>query len=115
MGKFLDFIKSFLGSVWHFLTDYIHAAIPVATAEVLKQILPVADEVVSDLSSSTMTGKEKQAAAVEAITSKLTSIGIAVGIDLINLAIEMAVQKFKNAPPVVAGNEGVVTTGTDNG
>lgn len=111
MGKFLDFVKSFFGSVWHFLADYLHAAIPEATAVVMKDLLPIADTVVQDLSSTTMTGAQKKDAAVTAIQGKLASIGIDVGISLINLAIEMAVQKFKNTPSVVAGNEGNVNAG----
>lgn len=100
MGKFLDFIKSFFDSVWHFLADYFHAAIPETTAILLKDVLPIADSVVTTLNDSNLSAKEKKDAAFTAIQGKLVSIGMEVGISLINLAIEMAVQKMKNTASI---------------
>lgn len=112
MGKFLDFIKSFFGSIWHFLVDYLHQAIPEATAIIMKDLLPIADTVVTDLNNQDLSGSQKRDAAFNEITSRLTGIGMEVAAHSIYLAIEMAYSKLVATK---AGNEGVLPQGTQLG
>lgn len=115
MGKFLDFVKSFFGSVWHFLADYLHQAIPEATAIIMKDLLPIADSVISDLNSTTLTGSQKRDAAFNEITSKLSSIGMEVAAHSIYLAIEMAYSKLVATASVPVGNQGDLQQGVQQG
>lgn len=63
----------------------------------LEKLLPVALDIVTEIakSYSTTDGEQKRALAVKRLSSYATSIGIEVGTSLLNLAIEMAVQRMK--------------------
>lgn len=111
MGQFLNFLKSFFGGVWHFLLDYIHAAIPEATAVIMKDLLPIADQEVAIVNDSQMSGAQKRDAAFAAIQGKLASIGLEVAGHLVYLAIEMAVTKLKSVPD---GNTGILPGGVQS-
>ncbi len=109
--NFINGLKNFLGSVWHFLTDYIHAALPEAKAILLKDLLELADPIVADLNNQDMTGVQKRDQAIQLITGKASQAGLEIGMSLINLAIEMAVQRAKNAQATLPGNGGVLPGG----
>jgi len=63
----------------------------------LEKLLPVALDIVTEIakSYSTTDGEQKRALAVKRLSSYATSVGIDVGVSLLNLAIEMAVQRMK--------------------
>lgn len=103
--NFINAFKAFIGSAWHFLTDYIHAALPEAKAILLKDLLELAEPVVSDLNDQSLTGAQKRDQAITLITGKASQAGLEIGTSLLNLAIEMAVQKVQNAQ---SGNQGNV-------
>ncbi len=77
--------------------DFVHQALPVAKQAILNDVLPVAESVVKELAKGELSGADKRAAAVASITDALKEAQKDVQPDLINLAIELAYQKIKNA------------------
>lgn len=78
----------------------VAAILPVLEADLstlLAEILPIAEQVVISLATSPSTGKEKQAAAFEAIKSAATAAGIQATTQAINIAIELAVANLPKA------------------
>ena len=61
-----------------------------------KEVLDLALEVVMDLAKTDLSSSEKRDAAFDAIKEKLEAEGKVVGNSLINLSIELAVQRLKS-------------------
>ncbi len=99
MKNFLSAIANFFGSAWHTLLDYLHIAIPEATAALLNDLLQAADPIVADLQNQNLTGAQKKEAAFSALQSVAAKAAWDVGASLINAAIELAVLKLKATTP----------------
>ena len=108
MKNFLAAIGSFFGSAWHLLLNYLHVAIPEATAALMNDLLTAADPIVADLQNQNLTGQQKKDAAFTLLSSVATKAAWDVGASLINTAIELAVLKLKSTTPTTpvatAGN-----------
>lgn len=112
--QFLDFMKAFANSIEHLFLDFIHQAIPVAKQAILNDVLPVAEEIVTELMGGQLSGGEKRAAAFAKISASLQAAAKEVEPSLINLAIELAYQKVQTlAAPVPEGNGGNFAGGAD--
>lgn len=113
MKSFLEALKSFFGSVWHNLMDYLHIALPQAWAIVLSDLLPLADPIVMDLQNSTMTGDEKRAHAEALLQTAAVKAGIDATVSLIRSAVGLAVLKMKaTAPTTPVAPEGSLPGGS---
>lgn len=108
MKDFLQSIENFFKSAWSTLVQYLHIAIPEATAKALNDLLQLADPIVADLNNQNLTGAQKREQAVSLLQGKVAQIGLDVGISLINSAIELAVLKLKatqpTTPVAIGGN-----------
>ncbi len=111
MGQFLNFLKNFFGGVWHFLLDYIHIALPEEKAIILKDLLTLADPIVSDLNNQSLSGSQKRDAAFTAISAAILKIGKDVAASLVYLAVELAVQRLKSLQPTTPVAPGGVLPG----
>lgn len=82
-----------LGNVGRFLLSLLRRGV----YDTLDQILPIALEVVLQVARdpSLVTDEEKRRAAFESLKRRLAIVGISVSASLINLAIEMAIQRLK--------------------
>jgi hypothetical protein len=108
MHGFLTAIENFFKSAWGTLVQYLRIAIPDATAAVLNDLLQAADPIVSDLQNQNLTGPQKREAAFTALQGVATKAAWDVGASLVNVAIELAVQKIhatqSTAPVAIGGN-----------
>lgn len=104
LAKIKAWIAAAFSAAEHFFADYINAAFPVVKQEAMHILLPLADQVIATLENSGLKGDEKRAQAFSQISTSLTQMGKDLGPALINVAIELAVQKLQNAP--APGNEG---------
>lgn len=96
MGDFLSAISRFFTSAWRTLGEYLHIAIPEATAVLLNDLLKLADPIVSDLNNNSLSGSQKRDQAYTLLSSAASRAAIDVGTSLINAAIELAVLKMKS-------------------
>jgi hypothetical protein len=84
-------IKVFFNSVFAWLKPIVMAVISFAS----KEILDAALDVVKQLAMTDLTNEEKREAAFDQIKEMLKAEGKEVGSSMINLLIELAVQKLK--------------------
>ena len=99
MGNLLAALGRFFSSAWKTLGEYLHIAIPEATAALLNDLLPVADPIIQDLQSQNLTGAQKRDQAVALLQSAAIKAGWDVGASLVNAAVELAVMKMKATQP----------------
>jgi hypothetical protein len=86
-------IKLYWSKIW----TYIKPAVMVLLTEVGKRALAIALDVCTQLATSDLSSSEKRDAAFKQIGDKLAEEGHTAASSLINLAIELAVQKLKAA------------------
>jgi hypothetical protein len=99
--SFATSILSFFGV----LGEYFAAIIKSAVNQELKIVLPVATKAIAAIAQdpTLLTGGAKRDAAIAIILAELGSKQVAVGVSTLNLAIELAYQKFLiDQPKVVA-------------
>lgn len=77
--------------IWEFIRPIVFGA----TADSLEKLLPTAKEIVAGLDSSPGSGDEKRKQALEALKAAAITAGLAVGTGVLNLAIEMALNKLR--------------------
>ncbi len=77
------------------LLAFILPILAASTATVLEQLLPQALQIVASLATSDGTGEEKRKAAAAQLQTAAINAGVAASASVINLAVEMAVQKLK--------------------
>ena len=99
MGTLLSAIGKFFSSAWRTLGEYLHIAIPEATAVLLNDLLKIADPIISDINNSSMTNNQKRDHAFSLISQEASKIALDVGSSLINSAIELSVLKLKATTP----------------
>jgi hypothetical protein len=87
-----DAIKLYMSKIWTIIKPTVMAFLSQAG----KQVLDMAMEIVTDLAKSDLSSDEKRSAAFSTIKEKLEAEGKVVGNSLINLAIELAVQRLKS-------------------
>lgn len=68
-----------------------------ATATALETLLPVALQIVASLAASELSGENKRKEAVEQLKAAALQAGITASASVLNLAVEMAVAKLKEA------------------
>ena len=76
--------------------SFIDAAIPAIQQILIAQLTDIGEEVVRNLSVSTLTSEQKRKEAFKIIAKYATEKGLDAKDSIINLVIELAVQKFKN-------------------
>lgn len=82
---------SFLGE----LGSFLKALFVRGVASEVERLLPIALEVVKMLGDEQLSGEEKRTRAAWIIRTRVANLQWTVAADIINLAIEMAVQKWK--------------------
>ena len=85
-------IKLYMSKIWAIIKPSVMAFLTTAG----QQVLDLAVEIVSELQLGDLTSDEKREAAFAQIKEKLAAEGKVVGNSLINLAIELAVQRLKS-------------------
>lgn len=85
-------IKLYMSKIWAIIKPTVMAFLSQAG----KQVLDLAMEIVTDLAKSDLSSDDKRKAAFDAIKTRLQEDGKVVGNSLINLAIELAVQRLKS-------------------
>lgn len=78
-------------TLWEFFLPLLAKA----TATALEELLPVALDIVADLASSDRPGEEKRGIAVSRLQDAAMASGVKASASVLNLAVEMAVQKLK--------------------
>lgn len=86
---------SFLTGASQSVLEFIIPILKDSTASVLKQILPIAMEVVLSLRDSSKTGPQKRMVAVAEIQKVALNEGIDASARAINLAIELALSRVE--------------------
>jgi len=84
--------KLYMSKVW----AWIKPAVMVILSELGRKALAIAIDVVQEVALKDMTSDEKRSEAFEMIKTKLEEQGKEAGTSLINLAIELAVQRLKS-------------------
>ena len=90
--KALAFLTGASKSVLNFILPILKDS----TSRLLSDLLPIALEIVASLADSNKTGDEKRKAAFARIETAAKARGIETVNSVINLAIELAVQKSKD-------------------
>ena len=90
--KALAFLTGASKSVLNFILPILKDS----TSKLLADLLPIALEIVASMAESNKSGSEKRNAAFHRITLAAKGRGIEAGASIINLAIELAVQKSKD-------------------
>lgn len=91
-----DWIAKLLG-VGRVLWEYVRPIVFGETATALTRILPAAQDAVESLVDVPGTGEEKRAKALDALRAVAVGAGVTVGTAVLNLAVEMAVNKLREA------------------
>lgn len=89
-----DFFARMLGfgrTLWEFIAPLLART----TATALETLLPIALEIVAELATSNAPGREKQAIAVARLEREAKAAGVTAATSLINLSVEMALQKLR--------------------
>ena len=87
-----DAVKLYMSKIWTLIKPTVMAFL----SKVGQDLLSMAAEIVTDLANTDMSSSEKRSAAFDSIKERLVAEGKEVGDSLINLAIEIAVQKLKD-------------------
>lgn len=90
-----DRVKAWLLRFLGKLGEFLRALFTRGVAEELNAILPIALEAVETMQATNLSGEEKRARAVRIVKSKIADAQWQVAASVINLAIELAVQKLK--------------------
>jgi hypothetical protein len=77
------------------LLDWLLILVSTQAAVSLTKLLPVALSIVTELATTGLSNKDKQQEAVKKLTDAATVEGISAGLNIINLAVEMAVAQMK--------------------
>jgi hypothetical protein len=93
-------MSGFKVSILHFfglLGDYLSVLFTSAIQQEMKIVLPLATKYIAKIANdpTLLTGAEKRAVAISQIVGELGQGQSAIGSSIINLAIELAYQKFK--------------------
>ena len=88
-----EVIKLYMSKIWTILKPIVK----ILLTTLFQEVLNIAVGVVTDLASTDLSNSEKREAAFDQIKEKLAAEGKEVGSSLINLAIELAVQKLKDS------------------
>ena len=88
-----DAVKLYMSKIW----ALIKPTVMLLLNSLFQDVLSMAVDVVTELASSDLSSSEKREAAFDKIKEMLESQGKEIGSSLINLAIELAVQKIKDA------------------
>ena len=88
-----DTFKLFFNAVWSWLKPIVLALLNFATKEILDSVL----EIVKEMAGTDLSNSEKREAAFEKVKDLLVAEGKDLGDSMINLLIELAVQKMKEA------------------
>jgi nicotinamide mononucleotide (NMN) deamidase PncC len=89
-------IKQLILSKLTWLERFILSLFERGIVEYLEELLPAAIGIVTKLmQNNTLTSEQKRTEAVKQLGDSAKSIGIDVGLSVLNLAVEMALQKVK--------------------
>jgi len=89
-------IKQLILSKITWLERFILSLFDRGIVEYLERLLPVAVGIVTNLMrNNTLTSEQKRTEAVKQLGEAAKNIGIDVGLSVLNLAVEMALQKVK--------------------
>jgi hypothetical protein len=77
-----------------YVLEFIIPILKDSTSNILKEILPIAVEVVSSLSDSSKSGDQKRRLAINQIKKAALNEGIDASSRVVNLAIELALAKI---------------------
>jgi len=91
MSRIKVWFLRFLGE----LGDFLKVLLQRGVVEELNAILPIALEAVKVVQAENLSGEEKRALAINIIKSKIAKASYQTATSVINLAIELAVQKLK--------------------
>ena len=91
MSRIKAWFLRFLGE----LGDFLKVLLQRGVVEELNAILPIALEAVKAVQAENLSGEEKRALAISIIKSKIAKASYQTATSVINLAIELAVQKLK--------------------
>ncbi|SFM68231.1 hypothetical protein [Thermodesulforhabdus norvegica] len=91
MGRIRAWLLRCLGA----LGDFLRALFARGIASELERLLPIALEAVRVMGDQNLSGEEKRVRAAQLIRERTMQAQWMVAADLINLAIEMSVQKWK--------------------
>jgi hypothetical protein len=91
-------MKVWLLRLFGFLGEFLAVLFQKGIAEELKVVLPIVTRYVKAVANdpSLITGESKREVVFATVLSELGAAQLQVGSSVINLAIELAVQKFKN-------------------
>lgn len=95
MKNFLLRVLTWIGGVSRTLAEFLLPLLAQTTATALERLLPAALEIVASLSAANMTGRQKQALAVQRLRNEAIVVGVDAATSLLNLSVEMAVQKLR--------------------
>ena len=84
------------------LLEWLLVLVSTQAARSLTVLLPIALAIVTELAVTGQTSKEKQQEAVKKLTDAAIKEGITAGLNLINLAVEMAVAQMKSTAELKA-------------
>jgi hypothetical protein len=89
-------IKQLILSKLSWLERFILSLFERGIVEYLEKLLPIAVDIVTILAqNNTLTSEQKRTEAVRQLGDTAKNIGIDVGLSVLNLAVEMALQKVK--------------------
>jgi len=89
-------IKQLILSKLSWLERFILSLFERGIVEYLEKLLPIAVDIVTKLAqNNTLTSDQKRTEAVRQLGDAAKSVGIDVGLSVLNLAVEMALQKVK--------------------
>jgi len=92
----MDNIKQLILSKLSWLERFILSLFERGVVDYLEKLLPVAVGIVTSLmQNNTLTSEQKRAEAVKQLGDAAKNTGIDVGLSVLNLAVEMALQKVK--------------------
>lgn len=86
-----DAIKLYMSKIWAF----VKPTVMILLSEIGQRALAIAVDAVKDIALQDLTNDEKRAAAFDTIRKTLEAEGKTAGKSIINLAIELAVQRLK--------------------
>ena len=92
----IDQFKALFNKFISICKEFIAAALPLAKQILVGQLSDFANKAVSELNVATITNEERRKQAFDKIKAYAIENGITARDSLINLLIELAVQKLKN-------------------
>ena len=95
MKKFLVTAWAKISGISKTILSFLLPLLATATATALEQLLPLALDAVASYAASDLAGEEKRKRATDQLRAAALQAGVAASASVINLAVEMAVQKLK--------------------